>query len=82
MRIINVLEIRRGILSTPESFPIFEDQLSEEIIEKAELFFIDKINENIAPEVLSDEEQETHIENGFYQNMNGYEVYLSWSNVN
>jgi hypothetical protein len=82
MRIINVLEIKRGIISKIESFPIFEDQLSEEVTKKAELFFIDKINENIAPEVLSDEEQETHIEDGFYQDRYGYEVYLSWSNVN
>ena len=82
MRIINVLEIINGIPSTIESFPIHEDQLSEDVTEKAELLFIDKINENISPEVLSDEDQEIHIEDGFYQNMNGYEVYLSWSNVN
>lgn len=82
MRIINVLEITRGIPTALESFPIFEEQLSEDVTEKAELLFVNKINENIAPEVLSDEEQEEHIENGYYQNMNGYEVYLSWSNVN
>lgn len=82
MRIINVLEIINGIPSTIESFPIHEDQLSEDVTEKAELLFINKINENIYPEVLSDDGQEIHIENGFYQNMNGYEVYLSWSNIN
>lgn len=82
MRIINVLEIINGIPSTIESFPIHEDQLSEDVTEKAELLFINKINEIIYPEVLSDEDQEVHIENGFYQNINGYEIYLSWSNVN
>ena len=47
MRIVNILEIINGIPQSIESFPIFEEQLSEDVVEKAELLFIQKINENI-----------------------------------
>lgn len=82
MRIINVLEIINGIPNNIESFPIYEEQLSEDIVEQAEILFIQKINENIYPEVLSDEKQEFHIDEGSYDDMNGYEVYIIWSDIN
>lgn len=82
MRIINVLEIINGIPNNIESFPIYEEQLSEDIVEQAEILFIQKINENIYPEVLSDEKQEFHLDEGSYDDMNGYEVYIIWSDIN
>lgn len=82
MRIINVLEIINGIPSNIESFPIYEDQLSEDVIEQAEILFIEKINKNIYPEVLSDEKQEFYLDEGSYDDMNGYEVYIIWSDIN
>ena len=82
MRILNVLEIINGIPQSIESFPICEEQLSEDIIKKAENLFIQKINENIYLEVLSDEEQEYHLNEGSYDDMNGYEIYIIWSYTN
>jgi len=82
MRIINVLEIINGIPNNIESFPIYEEQLSEDVVEQAENLFIQKINENIHPEVLSDEKQEFHLDEGSYDDMNGYEIYIIWSDVN
>lgn len=81
MRIINVLEIINGIPNSIESFPIYEEQLSEDVVEQAENLFIQKINKNIYPEVLSDEKQEFYLDEGNYDDMNGYEVYIIWSNV-
>jgi len=72
MRIINVLEIINGIPNSIESFPIYEEQLSEDVVEQAENLFIQKINENIYPEVLSDEKQEFYLDEGNYDDMNGY----------
>ena len=82
MRIINVLEILNGIPSSIESFPIYEEQLSDEVVEKAEFLFIKKINENIHPDVLSDEEQENYLDEGYYDDSNGYEIYIIWSDIN
>lgn len=82
MKIINVLEIINGIPSSIESFPIYEEQLSEDVVEQAESLFIQKINENIHPEVLSDEKQEFYLDEGSYDDMNGYEVYIIWSDLN
>jgi len=82
MRIINVLEIINGIPNNIESFPIYEEQFSEDVVKQAENLFIQKINENIHPEVLSDEKQEFYLDEGSYDDMNGYEVYIIWSDVN
>ena len=82
MRIVNILEIINGIPQSIESFPIFEEQLSEDVVEKAELLFIQKINENIHPEILPDEKQEFYLDEGSYDDMNGYEVYIIWSDIN
>lgn len=82
MRILNVLEIDRDVPNIIESFPIYEEQFSQEIIEKAELLFIETINKLIHPDVLSDEEQEYYLDEGNYSDSNGYEIYIIWSNIN
>lgn len=82
MRIINILKIINGIPQSIDSFPIYEEQLSDDVVEKAEALFIEKINENIHPEVLSDEKQEFHLDKGIYDDMNGYEIYIIWSDIN
>lgn len=82
MRILNVLEIEGDVPNIIESFPIYEEQLSQEIIEEAELLFIEKINELIYPEVLSDEEQEYYIEQGSFYDHSSCNVFLIWSNIN
>jgi len=82
MKIINVLEIINGIPQSIDSFPIYEEQLSKDVVEQAETLFLQKINENIHPKVLSDEKQDFYLDEGTYDDMNGYEVYIIWSDVN
>jgi hypothetical protein len=79
MRIINVLEIINGIPSQIESFPIFEDQLSEEVIEQAEKFFIEccKAGESVE---FSEEDIEFMLDEASYDDHSGHEVYIIWSN--
>jgi hypothetical protein len=79
MRIVNVLEIINGIPSQIESFPIWEEQLSREVVEGAEKFFIElcKAGGNIE---FSDEEIEDLLDEGQYDDQNGHEVYIIWSN--
>ena len=84
MRIINVIEIVSGIPNKIESFPIYEDQLSEEIVDEAEKLFIEMIlkKELEFNEVLTEEEKEFFLDEGYYDNKNGYELYIIWSEIN
>lgn len=82
MRILNLLKVDADVPNIIESFPIYEEQLSQEVIEKAELLFIAKINELIHPDVLSDEEQEYYIEQGSFYEYSNCNVFLIWSNIN
>jgi len=78
MRIINVITLLKGVIETLESFPIIEDQLSDDVIEAASTCFIEKLHEHV--ENVSD--IESYLEDGYYDDENGYEVYLTWSNSN
>ena len=79
MRILNVLLIKNSMPEIVGSFPIYEEQLSDEIIEKAEELFIQTINQIVYPYVLSIEEEEYFIENGSYFNEdNDINVFLIW----
>ena len=89
MRIINVLEIINGIPYKIESFPIYEEQLSEEIVDEAEKLFLKLIEENrksLLKENLSEEDiedtEEYYLDEGVYDNKNGYELYIIWSEIN
>ena len=84
MRIINVIEIVSGIPNKIESFPIYEDQLSEEIVDEAEKLFIEMIlkKELEFNEVLTEEEKEFFLDEGYYDNKNGYALYIIWSEIN
>ena len=84
MRIINVIEMVDGdFLGSIESFPIWEEQLSEDVVKKKKKLFADRAKENGADE----NDIESYIEDGYYDNGtegNGghYEVFITWSNVN
>lgn len=85
MRIINVLELVDLIPSKIESFPILEEQLSQDVVKEAEKYMINVIKEYITKfideNMIFDEEWEEEIlDNGYYSDVNGYEVYLIWSN--
>lgn len=83
MRILNIIELKNGILNDISSF-IISDNLNREqtdlVVEKSEIYFLSKIDEHIHPFVLSDEEREFYLEEAYYEDRNGYELMLSWSN--
>jgi len=78
MRIINIIE---STMDTPilsiESFGIFEEQLSQEVVDQAEKLFKDKAIENGANEDDIDDD----IENGYYSRRDGYTVSIVWSDI-
>jgi len=76
MRTINIVEVKNGTVNNIESFGIYEDQFSNEIIEKAEEVFSNKCLEYGAKEKrLFD-----YIEDGFYEGGN-FSINLVWSNI-
>jgi len=89
MRIINVLEVINGIPSQIQSFPIYKEQLSQDVVDRAEKLFLELIEKNKEPlrmRGLSEEDiedvTEFYLDEGVYDDKNGYEVYIIWSEVN
>ena len=80
MRIINILQIISGIPNQIESFPIFEEQLSQDVVEAAENCFIEMIYGKDWKNVINEEEKELLLDEANYDDHNGHEVYIIWSN--
>lgn len=76
MQIVNVVEIINGNLSSIESFPILEEK---DQVEKAETLFIKKVRENSTQLDIEDEEL---LDDAYWSDNSGYEVMISWSEVN
>ena len=79
MRIINVIEIKFGVLENIISFPILEEQLSDEVVSNAEAEYLKRCREHGADEEEFDDDfmlNEAYFDNGL-----GYEVMISWSEV-
>jgi hypothetical protein len=68
MKIINIVETEGGKILQIIPFPVYEEQLSEDVVEEAELTYIQLINEHIYPVVLSDESQEHWLNERIYHN--------------
>jgi hypothetical protein len=81
MRIISVIDVENGVVTDINSFAIHEEQLSDDIVEKAEELFKKKVLE-LNPE-LDDDDIEEIIEDGFYEYENETicGVSLVWSYV-
>lgn len=79
MRIINVLEIVNGTPQQIVSFPVYEEQLSEEVAQEAEDLFVACIKDNA--EDWSEEIIENAIGDAVFTDLNGYEVYIMWSDI-
>jgi len=81
MRVINIIEsatdttISGGIIGV-ESFGIFEEQLSNDVVESAENLFKDKAIENGADE----DDLDSAIEDGYYSN-GSYTISIVWSEI-
>jgi len=78
MRVINVIEIVDNNTQGIESFGIFEEQLSQDVVDKAEANFKMKAKENGC--TAADEEMEEIISEGYYEN-GTYSVNLVWSEI-
>jgi len=82
MRIYNIVETINNKVSQILSYPVYEEQLSEDVSETAELEFIKLINEQTHPVVLSDESQEYFLNEKVYHNGKDYrlEIVVSYTN--
>jgi len=82
MRVINIIEISSdttiggGIIGI-ESFGIFEEQLSNDVVESAENLFKRKAIENGADD---DDDLDSAIEDGYYTN-GSYTISIVWSEI-
>ena len=79
MRIINVVEQLNGVISQILSYPVYEEQLSQDVVDEAENMFKGIINEvkGIDPEDMGE-----YIEDGYYDDNAGWIVSLVWSETN
>jgi hypothetical protein len=78
MRLINVIVIKDNLLDSIETFPVIDDQLSSEVVEQAENYFIEqcKLNE---PN-LDSFNFESFIEDKYFSKEN-ISICLTWSNI-
>ena len=76
MRIANVIVIKEGIVDSIDSFGVIEEQLSNDVVEKAEALFEEKCIEWGADE----NDMGHYLEDGYYAGGN-FSVCLSWSDI-
>ena len=78
MRVINVIETNtdNGVIGI-ESFAVYEEQLSDEVVKQAEACFAAKAIENGADA----DDIDVDIEYGYYATKDGYTVSFAWSYV-
>jgi hypothetical protein len=82
MRVINVIEVVDNTVTKIQSFGVFEEQHSQEVVEKAEEYFINLVEEYEGA-LLSDDEKKLYLNDGYYEN-NGYDKYylcIVWSEI-
>ena len=78
MRIINVITVKNGVVNEMFSFAIHEEQLSNEVVEKAE----EKFEEVARKMGATDDNIEQALEDGYYENDEPKSVSIVWSYVN
>ena len=80
MRVISVILVNQGIVHSVNSFGIFEEQLSSDVIKEAEKLF--ELECRQLSDDITDDEMEEYIENGYFDSEANYmSVNLSWSNI-
>jgi hypothetical protein len=94
MRVINVVTIKNGVVNEITSFGIFEEQLSQDVVEKAEADFITKAKA-LGFDVNNREEEEDEddliselLDFGYYEKNTSNDVFpepesvcISWSDI-
>lgn len=78
MRVINIIYVKNGEVEEMTSFGVWEEQLSDDVVEQAEEKFKEYVRSS-EPEV-SDEDLEMYIEDGIYSGMN-YSYSIVWSDI-
>jgi len=83
MRVINVIEVVENSVVGIESFGVFEEQLSQEVVDKAEECFTKKVREFIGGDETDEAVIEEALENGYYADATKgyYYVCISWSDI-
>lgn len=76
MRIINVIQIKEGVVDSIDSFPVHEEQLVSDVVEQAEANFTKKVIE-LGGEYVN---MDIYIEDGYYEIMNA-SVCFVWSDI-
>ena len=79
MRIINVIVIENNDVKDMESFPVIDEQFSNEVVEQAETYFKMKMKEYGA-DYLDEETIESYVEDGSYTG-DDFNIVLIWTNV-
>ena len=77
MEVINVIVLENNCLVGVQSFPIINVEDTDKIVDEAESLF-SKLVELNNPQ-LTEDEIYTCLEDGYYNNLDAYEVLLSWS---
>jgi len=81
MRIINIVTVKNGVVNDINSFPIHEEQLSDEIINEAEKCFKDNVVKLIGSAEAMENEEITFdnvLENGYYS-IGNESINICWS---
>jgi len=76
MRIINVIEIKEGVVDNIESYAVLEEQLLSDVVEQAEADFTGKVLELGGEYVNLDD----YIDDGYFSIMNA-SVCITWSDI-
>lgn len=94
MRVINVVTIKNGVVDEITSFGIFEEQLSQDVVDEAEKKFIE-----VAKELGFDDKSESEedfevdpieelLDNGYFEKNTSNDVFpepqsvcISWSDI-
>jgi hypothetical protein len=79
MRVINVVEINKGILDTIVSFGVIDEQLVNDVVDEAENHYIKCCREHGAD--IDDWSDDDLIDNESFDNENGYSVWIHWSTI-
>ena len=86
MRIINVIVVKNGAVDEMESFGVFEEQCSSDVVEEAENAFKEKVLKIADADETEFEDNygsmESYIEDGVFMSGRGSSVCLTWSEVN
>jgi len=89
MRVINVIVVKNGAVHDIESFGVFEEQLSGDVVEQAEKAFRRKAvelmesDENFKGDFseINEEQFDAMVENGIYEHSFTDSVCLTWSDI-